>query len=176
MRKIGLIIAFALGSIAVQAQNTEFMKFYNKYSVNEDFTIVSVNQRMIELFSNFDAEGEDEVAMKKAVKGLQGIKLIANNKTSEGAALFSEAQVAFAKGYDELMTVRDGESDIRFLIKEKGGLINELVMLIGSDSSFVAASIFGEIDLKQMSKMAKGLNISGMENLEQLENMDKDKK
>jgi hypothetical protein len=176
MKKIGLIVAFALVSIAAQAQNNEFMKFYNKYSSNEAFTIVSVNQRMIELFSNFEVEGEDGEAMKKAVSGLKGIKLIANSKTSEGAALFSEANSAFLKGYDELMTVRDGNSDIRFLIQEKGGKVSELVMLVGSDSSFVAASIFGEIDLKQMSKMAKGLNISGMENLEQLENMDEDQK
>ena len=176
MKKIGLIVVLALVSLAAQAQNTEFMKFYNKYSGDETFTIVSVNQRMIELFSNFEVEGEEEEAMKKAVSGLKGIKLIANSKTSNGAALFSEANAAFLKGYDELMTVRDGDSDIRFLIQEKGGLVNELVMLVGSDSSFVAASIFGEIDLKQMSKMAKGLNISGMENLEQLENMDDDQK
>ncbi|MGM0579894.1 MAG: DUF4252 domain-containing protein [Bacteroidota bacterium] len=174
MKKIGLIVAFALVSIAAQAQNSEFMKFYNKYSGDETFTIVSVNQRMIELFSNFEVEGEEEEAMKKAVSGLKGIKLIANSKTSNGPALFSEANAAFLKGYDELMTVRDGDSDIRFLIQEKGGLVNELVMLVGSDSSFVAASIFGEIDLKQMSKMSKGLNISGMENLEQLENMEDD--
>lgn len=174
MKKIGLIVAFALVSIAAQAQNSEFMKFYNKYSGDETFTIVSVNQRMIELFSNFEVEGEEEEAMKNAVSGLKGIKLIANSKTSNGPALFSEANAAFLKGYDELMTVRDGDSDIRFLIQEKGGLVNELVMLVGSDSSFVAASIFGEIDLKQMSKMAKGLNISGMENLEQLENMEDD--
>lgn len=176
MKKIGLIVALALVSIAAQAQNSEFMKFYNKYSGDETFTIVSVNQRMIELFSNFEVEGEEEEAMKKAVSGLKGIKLIANSETSQGAALFSEANAAFLKGYDELMTVRDGDSDIRFLIQEKGGLVNELVMLVGSDSSFVAASIFGEIDLKQMSKMAKGLNISGMENLEQLENMEDDQK
>ncbi|HET8859574.1 DUF4252 domain-containing protein [Marivirga sp.] len=174
MKKIGLIVALALVSIAAQAQNTEFMKFYNKYSTDETFTIVSVNQRMIELFSNFEVEGEDEEAMKKAISGLKGIKLIANSNTNQGPALFSEANTAFAKGYDELMTVRDGDSDIRFLIQEKGGIVSELVMLVGSDSSFVAASIFGDIDLKQMSKMAKGLNISGMENLEQLENMEDD--
>ncbi|WKK85362.1 DUF4252 domain-containing protein [Marivirga arenosa] len=176
MKKIGLIVVLALVSLAAQAQNSEFMKFYDKYASNESFTIVSVNQRMIELFSNFEVEGEDGEAMKKAVSGLKGIKLIANSKTSDGASLFSEANKAFARGYDELMTVRDGDSDIRFLIQEKGGMVSELVMLVGSDSSFVAASIFGDIDLKQMSKMANGLNISGMENLEKLEEMDENNK
>jgi hypothetical protein len=45
-------------------------------------------------------------------------------------------------------------------------------MLVDSDSSFVAASIYGDIDLKQMSKMGKSLNISGMENLKKLDDME----
>ncbi len=172
MKKI-LIIAMicSTGSIA-HAQNSEFINFYNKYSTNTEFTVVSVNERMIALFSNFEMENEEEKAVMEAVSKLKGIKLIANQNTTKGKQLFNEAQKSFATGYDELMTVRDGNSDMRFLIKEKGGIINELVMLVGSDSSFVAASLFGNIDLKQMAKMAKGLNISGMENLEKLEDMD----
>ena len=89
MKRIGLIFAFALLSVAAQAQNTQFMSFYNKYAGDQAFTIVSVNQRMIELFSNFEVEGEEGEAMKKAVSGLQGIKLIANSKTDKGSALFA---------------------------------------------------------------------------------------
>ena len=175
MKKIIILTAFYLTATLVSAQNTAFIDFYNKYSGNTDFTIVSVNERMISLFSNFEVEGEEEKAVMDAVSKLKGIKLIANQKTTQGKQLFTEAQKSFNKGYDELMTVRDGDSDMRFLIKEKDGIINELIMLVGSDSSFVAASIFGNIDLKQMSKIAKGLNISGMENLEKLEDMDEDK-
>jgi hypothetical protein len=71
-----------------------------------------------------------------------------------------------------LMVVRDKDANMQFLIKESGGKITELIMLVDSDSSFVAASIYGDIDLKQMSKMGKSLNISGMENLNKLDDMD----
>jgi hypothetical protein len=172
MKKILIITMICLTGSMAMAQNSEFINFYNKYSGNTDFTVVSVNERMISLFSNFEMEGEEEKAVMEAVSKLKGIKLIANQNTTNGKQLFNEAQKSFASGYDELMTVRDGNSDMRFLIKEKGGIINELVMLVGSDSSFVAASLFGVIDLKQMAKMAKGLNISGMENLEKLDDMD----
>ncbi len=172
MKKITLIFALFLTGSMAWAQNAEFIKFYNKYSTNPEFTIVSVNERMISLFSNFEMEGEEEKAVMEAVSKLKGIKLISNQNTTVGKKLFLEAQTSFSKDYDELMTVRDGDSDMRFMIKEKDGIINELVMLVGSDSSFVAASLFGNIDLKQMAKVAKGLNISGMENLEQLENVE----
>ncbi|GAB3341925.1 hypothetical protein GCM10027429_31010 [Marivirga atlantica] len=172
MKKVIVIVAFCLlGNIAF-AQNSEFINFYNKYSTNQDFTVVSVNERMISLFSNLEADNPEDQAALDAVSKIKGIKLIANQKTNKSSALYGEAKKAFERGYDELMVVRDKDSNMQFLIKESGGKISELVMLVGSDSSFVAASIYGDIDLKQMSKMGKSLNISGMENLKQLEDMD----
>jgi hypothetical protein len=169
MKKVSLIIVACMISVASYAQNTEFMKFFDRYSQDESFTVVSVNQRMIGLLSNIEVDGEDEKAFMEAVTKLKGIKLIAKEDTPEGQKFYQEAKKAFDKSYDELMSIRDGGSDMRFLIKESGGKISELVMLVGSDSSFVAASLFGEIDLKNISKLAKGMKIDGMEHLEKLD-------
>ena len=79
MKKLGLVIVLAFATITLKAQNSEFMNFYNKYAGNEAFTIVSVNERMLQLFSNFDTDDEDAEAVKNALEGLKGIKLIANN-------------------------------------------------------------------------------------------------
>ena len=52
-------------------------------------------------------------------------------------------------------------------------MIGELLMLVGGDHQFVAMDLFGEIDLKQISKLSKGMNMKGME---YLENIDKEPK
>ncbi len=171
MKKIAIIALCLLGNMAF-AQNTEFLTFYNKYATNTAFTVVSVNERMISLFSNIEADDPEQQEAWEALSKIKGIRLIANQKTSNSNKLYNEAKTAFARGYDELMVVRDKDSNMQFLIKESGGKISELVMLVGSDSSFVAASIFGDIDLKQISKMGKNFNISGMEGLKQLEDLD----
>lgn len=171
MKKVAIIVLCLLGNIAF-AQNSEFIKFYNKYSADQNFTVVSVNERMISLFSNLEMEDEEDKAAMEAISKIKGIKLIAKQNTGNSKVLYNEAKAAFKKGYDELMVVRDKETNMQFLIKESGGKISELIMLVDSDSSFVAASIFGDIDLKQMSKMGKSLNISGMENLKKLDDMD----
>jgi hypothetical protein len=77
-----------------------------------------------------------------------------------------------AKEYEELMSVRDKDKDMKFFIKESGGKISELVMVAGGNEEFMLLSIFGEIDLKQISKISKKMNIDGLENLENI----KDKK
>ena len=73
-----------------------------------------------------------------------------------------------AAGYDELMSVQDAEENMRFSIKESGGKIEELLMVVGGKKRFVLLSLYGEIDLKNISKIAKGINVGGLENLSKI--------
>ena len=66
------------------------------------------------------------------------------------------------------MTVRDEESDMRFMIQEKGGIITELLMIMGSDDSFLLLSLIGDIDLKQISKLSQSMDIEGFDKLENI--------
>ena len=45
-------------------------------------------------------------------------------------------------------------------------------MVMGGNEEFMVMSLFGEIDLKQVSKIGKKMNVDGLENLENI----KDKK
>ncbi len=72
------------------------------------------------------------------------------------------------KEYEELMTVRDKDKDMKFFIKESGGKISELVMVMGGNEEFMVMTLFGEIDLKQVSKIGKKMNVDGLENLENI--------
>ena len=78
--------------------------------------------------------------------------------------------------YEELMYVRDKDKDMRFFISEKSGKINELVMIAGGGNEFMLLSIFGEIDLKQISKIGKKMDVDGLKNLEQLKDNKRENK
>jgi hypothetical protein len=58
------------------------------------------------------------------------------------------------------------------MISEKDGIINELVMVVGGHKSFFVLSLYGEIDLKNISKLSKSMNVKGMEYLQQLDESD----
>ncbi|MDZ7647220.1 MAG: DUF4252 domain-containing protein [Cytophagales bacterium] len=77
-----------------------------------------------------------------------------------------------SKEFEELMSIRDKDKDMKFYTKESGGKISELVMVMGGNEEFMVMTIFGEIDLKEISKIGKSVNIDGLENLEKI----KDKK
>jgi hypothetical protein len=71
------------------------------------------------------------------------------------------------------MTVRDKDKDMKFLIKESGGKISELLMVMGGDDQFMVMSLFGEIDLKQVSRIGKKMDVKGLENLHNIDKNDR---
>lgn len=66
------------------------------------------------------------------------------------------------------MYVRDKDKDMRFFIKENSGKINELVMVAGGNNDFMLLTLFGEIDLKQISKIGRKMDVEGLKNLEHI--------
>ncbi len=68
-------------------------------------------------------------------------------------------------GYEELMSVTDADENVKFSIKEKDGVVTELIMLVGGNEEFVLMSLYGEINLRDVSKIASGMNMNGMQNL-----------
>jgi hypothetical protein len=71
-------------------------------------------------------------------------------------------------GFEELMMVTDADENFQFSIKEKGGIISELMMVAGGKKQFIVMSLYGEIDLKNISKIARSMNVNGLQNLEKL--------
>jgi len=63
------------------------------------------------------------------------------------------------------MTVSDPDQSMLFSIKENKGIIEELIMVVGGGNKFVLLSLYGEIDLKNISKIAQQMKVEGLENL-----------
>ncbi|MDF9796158.1 hypothetical protein OKW21_001421 [Catalinimonas alkaloidigena] len=164
------IIAMQLLAFSVQAQNSAIASLFNKYADNEDFTKVTINSKMFDLFTEFEPDDPDTKEMANAISKLKGLKILAADSIGNAQKYYKEAKASIQNSkFEELMSIRDGKDDMIFMIQEEGGKISELLMLVGGDYKFVAMSLFGEIDLKQISKLSKGMNINGMEYLENID-------
>ena len=155
------------------AQEDAISRFFDKYQDDEDFTHVTITSRMFGLFANLDVEEEADQELLDAVSKVKGLKILAKDDISQGQAkeLYKEAfELIPTKEYDELMSVRDKETNMKFLIKEEGKIITELVMIMHGEESFFLLSLIGDIDLKQISKLSKSMSIDGFEHLEKLDN------
>lgn len=171
MRKIIVIIVLInLGSFSLMAQGALVSKYFSELANNEAYTKVSISSKMFSLFSELEAGSETEKEFLAAASKLKGLKIIVADSIPNAAAMYSKAiKDVDAAGYEELMSVKDAEENMKFSIKEKSGKIEELLMIAGGKKRFVLLSLYGEIDLKNISKIASSMRVNGLEKLNKLD-------
>ncbi len=169
MKKVITTLSLIIISAAVFAQGTVVKKYMEKYADNKDFVKVSVSAKMFSLFTELEAGSEEEQEFLKAVSKLKGLKVLVGDSIPDSGKIFKSVIAEVDKsGYDELMTVTDAEENMKFSIKDNNGKIEELIMIVGGNQKFVLLSLYGEIDLKNISKIAKSMKVDGFENLSKI--------
>jgi hypothetical protein len=172
MKRIIVIVVLMAGVNGVFAQDA-ITKFFSKYQNDESFSQVNVSSKMFGLFTEMEADSPEDKEVLEAISKLKGLKILAKEDARNARELYKEAfSLIPMKEYEELMSVRNEDKDMKFLIKESGGKISELLMVMGGNEEFMVLSLFGEIDLKQESRIGRKMNVDG---LDKLENMDKKK-
>jgi hypothetical protein len=168
MKKIMALAALMIVLNGAFAQDA-ISKFFTKYQDDESFTQVSVSGKMFSLFTNMEADTPEDKEVLEAISKLKGLRILGKQNTSDARTLYKEAFALIPiNEFEELMSVRDKDKDMKFYIKEKGGKISELLMVMGGTSDFMVLSLFGEIDLKQVSRLGKKMDVKGLENLEKI--------
>lgn len=174
IKTTGLTAVMIMLAAGAFAQGDAITKFFNKYATDESFTQVTVSRKMFSLFTNMEANTPEDKEVLDAISKLKGLRILAKDDTREARALYKEAfSLIPTADYEELMSVRDDNKDMKFLIRENGDKISELLMIMGGTDEFMVLSVFGDIDLKQISRIGRKMNVSG---LDKLENMNKGNK
>ncbi|MDW3193085.1 MAG: DUF4252 domain-containing protein [Cytophagales bacterium] len=166
-----LMIMMVVGFFAASAQGELINQYLDDYAADENYVKVSINSRMFSLFTELEGNSEEEKEFLEAVAKLKGLKILASDSLPNGSrAIYDKTTADVDKaGYEELMTVKDAEEDIKFSIKEKKGIIEELIMVVGGNKNFVFLSLYGEIDLKTVSKLATSMNVDSLKGLKNLD-------
>ncbi len=166
MKKGILMIALVFLASAMFAQGNVITSYFDKYADNDDFTKVSVSSKMFSMFTEMEPGTEAEKEFMEAVSKLKGLKIVMTDSVADAMQLYKKACSDVKKaGYDELMTVSDPDQSMLFSIKENNGIIEELIMVVGGGNKFVLLSLYGEIDLKNISKIARDMKVQGLEDL-----------
>jgi hypothetical protein len=136
-------------------------QFFSKYQSDETFSQVTVSSKMF-----------------SAISKLKGLRILQKTDSLSARRLYKEAfGLIPAKDYEELMSYRDKDKDFKFMIKEApGGKISELLMIMGGSKEFMVLSLFGEIDLKQVSRIGQKMDVKGLENLQKMDSKPTDSK
>jgi hypothetical protein len=161
-----------LVSIGAFAQGDAISKFFSKYQDDETFSQVTISSKMFSLLTDMDIEDPEDKEVIDAISKLKGLRILAKDEARDGRVLYKEAMALLpVKDYEELMSVRDDDKDMKFFIRSGStpGKISELVMVMGGADDFMVLSLFGEIDLKQIGKIGSKMDIDGLDHLHRLD-------
>lgn len=170
MKKITLILSFMLVSLVTMAQRDAVDVLFDKYAGKDGFTTVIISSKMFSLFQDMEVEDDE---FNKMMSGLESIRILATDETMDDKTInfYDEVMKELNENdYEELMVVKEKDHDVKFLIKERNGRVAELLLVAGGkggDNALI--SIRGDIDLKTISKLARSMDIEGMDQLEKLE-------
>ena len=168
---VGLVLI-----VIVQGANAQddISRFFSKYQTDESFSSVTVSSKMFGLFTNMEADTPEDKEILEAISKLKGLKIIAKEDARTARTLYKEAFALIpSKEYEELMAVRTDDKDMKFLIRESSGKVSELLMIVGGNEQFMLMSLFGEIDLKQIARIGKKMDVKGLEHLEKMNQPEK---
>ena len=153
------------------SQKSAVDKVFDKYSGQEGYTTVYISSFMFSLLNSLEVDDPEYNEFKKATSGISSIKILTqegSNSESFGKELLSMLP---RTEYKEMMVVKDHDEEVLFLAREDGGKITEFLLIVSGGDDDALIAIQGDIDLESISSIASGLNMPGLENLEDLKEM-----
>jgi phosphoenolpyruvate carboxylase len=164
------LLTLLIASVSATAQEDAITKYFNKYIDDTTFTSVYISPKMFSMVSKVEIKDMDP-EVQQVIASMKGMRILHTEKNA--TKYYQEAlKVINTNEYEVLLTARDKGENVRFMVKESGDIIQELLMVVGGENNFALLSFIGNIDLKKIGKLAEALNI---DNLEYLKNLDQKK-
>jgi len=175
MKRTLLLLLLVTLIIPVFGQSNVIDEMFDRYSGKDGFTSIYISSRMFSLIAQIDQEDEE---LQETMNNLKSIRILTmEDSTLIGKVNFYEElekDLDFST-YEELMVVKDGSQDLKFLIREKGKKIEELLMIGGGDEGGnILLSIKGDLSLKNISDISRQIGIEELEGIEKSANKKKD--
>ena len=153
----------------IRAQTGPIDEMFNKYSEKEGFTVVTISGKM---FSMFAGQNDRENGADNVISRLKSIRILSveDSLLNRNINFYSELgkKLNFSE-YEELMGVKEGADMTKFLIRQKGSVITELLVITGGPGGNSLISIRGDLDLRSISEISKSMDIQELKSLDKIE-------
>lgn len=158
MKKI-MIFGLILAAFSASAQNKAINSFYAKYKDKGCFTLdLSGN-----FLSGFLKSGDQDDELKEIVRHIDQFKMVNIPKEVQvfSAAAINDLKKSIRKDkFEDIFTMKDGESDISVMVKEVKGDVKEIIMLSSGEDGVFMLDISGAIPRDKVQKLMEDIEIN----------------
>ena len=168
-----LMLALVIFPVMLSAQSSSIDKLFEKYSGQDGFTSINISKSMFAFFAKLEGvEDDDFNRMQEVIDNLDGLKILScDSKNSKRLEEFRSALNSMLKNnkFEELMVMKENGNEVKFMTRNVGKNIVELLLISSEEEDVAVISFFGIIDLQAISRLSKTVKINGMEKLQGLD-------
>ena len=160
------VLMFAM-VLKVQAQDDAIQRFFSKYMDDDRFSRVYISPKMMQMAGGFlksNAESDQDAKdLGELIQKVKGIRILSSDEV-DGMTFYKEAMGTLTQNkYEELMIVEDKSSSLKFMVREEGGVVKELMMISGEEGDFTLLSMLGNFTYEDLNLLAEKTDIPGMD-------------
>lgn len=177
MKKIIFTALIAITTLVSNAQSP-----FDKFEEVKGVTSIVMNQKMFKLLSKVDLNSSDPEMKEylQLINNLDNVKMYTSDDVKVAADMMTTMKGYISSGgLQELMRIKDDGKNAKFYYKgdSNDDFVKEFVMFmngnIDGEDRAVFFQVTGNIDLKQISKLAQDLDFKGSDALKDVENAKK---
>ena len=171
MKKLVLIIALSVFPFLSQAQS------FGEYADMKGVSSMVMTSEMFKLLADIDFESTDPEVKRyiQLIENLEDIKVLTTQDASISKKMEADVNSYLSSAsMSKLMSFKDDGKEVNIYSKpgSKKGAVSQLFMFLKGmeegEPITVIMSITGDIDLKEVSKLAQDLEVPGADQLEKV--------
>jgi hypothetical protein len=125
---------------------------------------------MLDMFSRAAEEKHDTTLQSK----ITSLRILVSEKESRAGSAVPDFKTEVydkldKQVYKEMMTVKESDQNVMILLKENGGKISEILLLVTGKNDNVLIQAKGDMLLSEMADLGGKCNLKGFEQLKMLE-------
>lgn len=151
-----LLLAFCLFSPTLSSQHYALNGFVEQHKNDQRFTYAFLSKDLFEVTTQSNVKDEDWKRLQNVVKNIGSLSILAADSIENGLPLYKEVRKLIqGDEFDELLTVRDGNENVRVWAKSEENIVTDLILLVGSPDEFVLVCFAGNLELGNISELAE---------------------
>lgn len=167
MKKVVAIVVMVLVPVFAAAQSANIEKIMSKYSGQEGVTLVNISPELFQIVNGLEIEDIDDADFP--FDKLSNLKVLAveNEALLAGGNFYDEVTNGLnLSDFAEIISVKDGDEDVRIWLHADGKQIKELFLVVSSPDEGVVVYIEGDFNMSDIEGLTE--SIGGIKELEAL--------
>jgi hypothetical protein len=156
MKKILFCLALLGLGCAMHAQNPVVSNFMRKFGKYEQATHLNIGG----LFLKIAAKSSDDDEANRIMRSISSLHLLNfdENNPVEANDVNQLMQQLRQEKFEDLAYFKDGDSHVRFMIKESQEVITDLIMIIKGDKNFLLLNLEGKLKYTDLNDFNMEVN------------------